>query len=192
MDSFERENLRIHYRPEKIKWLLVAEAPPLDDHDRFFYRKKVDKFDTLYLETMHVLYFEENERKTGRLRNEKPYFLKNFQDDGFYLIDALTEPIKDKRRKVSILRKGSKSAIKRIEDIAGKDTKVILISRPVFIVLHKPLIEKKVVVINKGVIPFPIGCNDIFRVELRTVLLENGWRKTIHPDNSEPNHNASK
>ncbi|MBG47234.1 MAG: hypothetical protein CML05_02975 [Pseudozobellia sp.] len=66
------EIARHKYRPEKIRFLLVAETPPKSDSNRFFYFENVDKQDSLFIETMKLLYPNETEfvetkkNKTGK------------------------------------------------------------------------------------------------------------------------------
>ena len=49
---------REKYRPEHVKCILVAEAPPASV-DRFFYYPDVKQFDWLFLGVMEVLYPDE-------------------------------------------------------------------------------------------------------------------------------------
>jgi hypothetical protein len=97
------ENARLKYKPKEIKYLLVAETPPKTDSDRFFYFEKVDKQDSLFLETMKILYPNETQfAETKTIRKREKEFLEKFMDDGFYLIDSLDKPfeknlIHDKR-----------------------------------------------------------------------------------------------
>jgi hypothetical protein len=50
------EDARQKYKPDEIKFLLIAEAPPDAESGRFFYFEEVDKHDNLFIETMKVLY----------------------------------------------------------------------------------------------------------------------------------------
>ena len=54
MSAFEKA--RKKYRPENIRYLLIAEAPPKADSKRFFYFEDVTEKDSLFLETMKCLY----------------------------------------------------------------------------------------------------------------------------------------
>src|SRR5215475_8579359 len=94
------------YRPSSIKLLFIAEAPPALKSGRFFYFTGLTTGDTLFLETMKVLYpveagFSEPRGNQGlefnakRVRRRKGEFLERFKRDGFYLIDALERPIRD-------------------------------------------------------------------------------------------------
>ncbi len=57
MNKFEIA--RKKYLPKQINVLFVAEAPPKFSSNRFFYFEKVDKQDSLFWETMKVLYIDE-------------------------------------------------------------------------------------------------------------------------------------
>ena len=84
-----REAARKKYKPERIRWLLIAEAPP-DSLDRFFYFERVFEKDYLYMETMRVLFPNASE---SDLRHRKVQYLQWFKANGFYLIDVMDEPI---------------------------------------------------------------------------------------------------
>ena len=99
-----RELARNKYRPDHIELLFIAEAPPANDSRRFFYFVPVDIGDTLFLEMMKVLYPKkakfveyDGNGKPGfnakQVRNRKAEFLEKFKRDGFYLIDAVDEPM---------------------------------------------------------------------------------------------------
>ena len=91
-----REESRNKYRPRHIKLIFVAEAPPLAP-DRFFYFEEVDKQDSLFLETMKVLYPRHYAccGNVKAIRKNKHVFLERFRDDGYYLLDAKNTPIQD-------------------------------------------------------------------------------------------------
>lgn len=89
------DKARRKYKPNVIKILFVAEAPP-ESVDRFFYFEDVKTRDALFVNLMQVLYPElriENGGSVEEIRKNKSNLLKRFQADGYYLIDALPEPI---------------------------------------------------------------------------------------------------
>ena len=66
------ETARQKYRPSQIDYLLVAETPPNSDSNRFFYFENVDKQDSLFLETMKLLYPNETKFvETKEIRRRK-------------------------------------------------------------------------------------------------------------------------
>jgi hypothetical protein len=54
--STDFEIARRKYKPQSIKFLFVAEAPPKKESGRFFYFENVSDKDSLFLEMMKVLY----------------------------------------------------------------------------------------------------------------------------------------
>jgi len=96
MNQFEKA--RQKFKPNKIKYLLIAETPPKSGSDRFFYFENVEKQDSLFLETMKLLYPRETELlKPKEIRKRKKEFLEKFKNDGFYLIDSLDQPFDNSR-----------------------------------------------------------------------------------------------
>ena len=170
------ESARQKYKPEIIKFLLIAEAPPKIESERFFYFEDVQKYDYLFLETMKVLYPNDSDIKNGNTKNvrrRKREFLAKFKKCGFYLIDASDEPIKDKSKsaKRKQIEKFLPSLIANVRSLVPKDTKIILISSTVYGVCYKKLKEeKRFNVINGCPIPFPIGWQKVFRERLSKLL----------------------
>ncbi len=73
MNQFEKARLK--YKPKQIKYLLIAETPPKLDSDRFFYFENVDRQDSLFLETMKLLYLDRAENiDTKTIRKNKKTF----------------------------------------------------------------------------------------------------------------------
>lgn len=77
----EIENARRRYQPDQIKCLLIAEAPPKESSGRFFYYENISDGDSLFLETMKVLYpnYYAQFKNTKSVRNNKSLFLKKFK-----------------------------------------------------------------------------------------------------------------
>lgn len=188
----DREIARRRYKPDKIRWLLIAEAPPYDS-DRFFYFENVQTHDRLFLETMHAIYrFECPEisipigeglcdrlPNTWQLRRRKAEFLSRFKSDGFYLIDAADTPMprtatsSDKRK---IIDNGVPNLLKRIRDLEAEKADIILISPRAYRV-RKDLEKNGFTVKNKGVIDFPLSSGRKPFLEKMTVLLEPYFQK---------------
>lgn len=157
MNKFERARLK--YKPEIIKYLLIAEAPPKSESNRFFYFENVPTQDSLFLETMKVLYpMECWEMNTREIRMKKAQFLMNFKNDGFYLIDSLDTPFEHRfsqSAKVKHIENGQAVLLSKINSIIDRLTKVILISAPVFKANFSFLKRNKINVINRDLIEFP-------------------------------------
>jgi hypothetical protein len=89
MDKYKEARLK--YKPDKIKFLLVAESPPMNP-ESYFYFENMTKNDGFYLEIINTLYCRER-LAPKFLRENKQLFLNCFKRDGFYLIDACEKPI---------------------------------------------------------------------------------------------------
>ncbi len=157
MNAFEKA--RRKYKPDRIEYLLVAETPPKSDTNRFFYFEDIDKQDSLFLETIKVLYPEETKCiETKEIRHRKQEFLNKFKNDGFYLIDSLNKPFEEKYstpKKVKLIQEGQKPLLEKIQSLLSEKTKVILIASPVFKANFEFLRKNGIPVINKEAIDFP-------------------------------------
>jgi len=149
------QSAREVYKPERIKYLLVAEAAP-DTLDRFFYYLDVFKHDDLFLGISNVLFpnLKEQHLIKRRLRNSsvKQLILEQFKKEGFYLLDLSELP-------VSILS-GSLSTqvpslIKRLKQVASHDTQIILIKATVYDAAFLALKSEGIVNLIDQRIPFP-------------------------------------
>lgn len=88
----DREVERGKFKPQQVRFLFIAESPP-SALERFFYVFPVREKDGLFVETMKVLYGTSDVTK---LRKEKERYLRMFRDDGFFLVDAMNDPIPQK------------------------------------------------------------------------------------------------
>lgn len=173
-DTFE--SARRHFRPDHIKTLFIAEAPPSRASQRFFYFVDVTRGDTLFLEMMKVLYPGEFVSAQDA-RQRKAEFLRRFKNDGFYLIDACRVPLRngatfsDKKYAVRDNLPFLRKTIKNLSRLLDSRTRAILISKPVYVVCSsQPL---GVNVINREMIDFPgSGGQKEFRTKLGR-LIEN-------------------
>ena len=166
-----RDLARNKYRPDHIELLFIAEAPPANDSRRFFYSVPVDIGDTLFLEMMKVLYTKkakfveyDGNGKPGfnakQVRNRKAEFLEKFKRDGFYLIDAVDEPMPKNAKTKKMKEEKIRSSLPRLRDklraVCGdRDVPVILIGAPVHKVCAADLRKGKVRVLNKDMIDTP-------------------------------------
>ncbi len=125
MNRFEKA--RQKYKPKEIKYLVVAETPPKSGSNRFFYFEKVDRQDSLFLETMKLLYPNETDlTSTKEVRRRKKEFLNKFMTDGFYLIDSLDEPFEKRyssTEKVRFIKLGQKQLLEKFKTCSQKKLK---------------------------------------------------------------------
>ena len=174
----EIEDARLKYKPKKIKFLLVAEAPPKVESKRFFYFEDISDGDSLFLETMKVLYPAEY-LSTSDVRLNKKKFLEKFRDDGFYLLDASDEPMHDNTpyRKQKQIEKALPTLRKKIWQLISPETNIILISATVYNTVYRKLKEEGFNLINEEMIEFPgSGGQKRFRVKLSRLLNDHGFR----------------
>jgi hypothetical protein len=167
--SEDREAARKKYMPEKIRRLLVAEAPP-ENVEQFFYFEKVAEGDQLYLETMKVVFGNVD---ISDLRQRKAEFLQGFKDAGFYLIDAVDEPIPQNassHERRDLIWNNRNNLIWTMRSLVDSRTDVILIKSTVYD-LHDVLRKNDFHIINEDAIEFPSnGHQKQFRDKLTLLL----------------------
>jgi hypothetical protein len=150
----EFEVARQKYRPSEIEYLLIAESPPKKESGRFFYFEDVTKHDALFLETMKVLYPSEY-KDTKYVRRNKANFLQKFMNDGFYLIDSTDIPIVDKSKRQKQIEQAFPDLCRKVRELAGSKTKIILVSRGVYDVCFNRLKSEGFNVINTEMTDHP-------------------------------------
>lgn len=84
------EELRERYRPARINVLLIAESPPDPGAgDRRFFYAPTLSYDNLYRGVAESVYGGRDDLSIG----DKVEVLERLRDDGFWLIDAVEDPI---------------------------------------------------------------------------------------------------
>lgn len=176
------DELRQSYRPAGIKFLLIAESPPPEDFDggsRHFYRKEPRQDDRLFNNTMRALYAEAEAKSDGELQEEKEQWLQRFQADGLYMIEALEESVQkkvDKKERQRRIGEALPRLIDRVKELAGPDTKLILIKSNVFDVAAQPLRFAGFNVLNEKLLDYPGHYNQkAYREKLAGMVREAGW-----------------
>ncbi|HSX16624.1 MAG TPA: hypothetical protein VLH86_00815 [Patescibacteria group bacterium] len=156
------DTIRQHYKPKRIKVLLIAESPPPPASvggSRHFYRTdKLRSDDRLFTNTIRALYPEAVDVPEAELEAHKQEWLQKFQAAGWYMIEALevsqqhavTKPERQAKIKESLPR-----LLERVRELAGPDTKIILIKSNVFDVAAGPLREAGFTVLNKQLVDYP-------------------------------------
>lgn len=160
MSSYDE--LRQQYRPKRIKYLLIAESPPPSADmpgSRHFYRsEKPRPGDRLFTNTIRALYPETAELPDEDLEANKESWLRRFQDDGWYMIEALEisqrHQVTKKERQEKI-KQALPRLIERVGELAEKDTKLILVKSNVFDVAAEPLKEDGFNVLNTELVDYP-------------------------------------
>jgi predicted ATPase len=165
------ERARLKYKPDRIKYLLIAEAAP-DNIERFFYYEDVFKYDDLFLGVAKALYPTlKDKHLLSRKKKDnsiKKIILEKLKEDGFYLLDLSELPMSLTKES---LPAQVPALIKKINNITDKNTIIILIKATVydasFHLLTKAGFEK---VINKK-IDFPgTGGQKKFQIKFKEAL----------------------
>jgi hypothetical protein len=168
------EEARNSYKPEIIKYVLIAEAPP-NSIDRFFYYPDVKTADYLFLGVMGVL-FPDRKRKyiaSGRPESMKKDLLRDFQEKGFFLLDLLDLPI---NLYSESLENAVPSLVDKLKKSVNVNTPIILIKANVYDLAFQPLVSngfKNTVSLR---IPFPgQGWQTEFGIKFREALETSGY-----------------
>ncbi|HEV2403592.1 MAG TPA: hypothetical protein VGS08_05330 [Candidatus Saccharimonadales bacterium] len=114
--------------------------------------------DRLFTNTIRALYPETVDAPESELEQHKEQWLRRFQSDGWYMIEALNislphEETKDQRQE--LIRAGLPDLIERIKKLAERDTKIILIKSNVFEVATEPLRKAGFRVLNRELVDYP-------------------------------------
>lgn len=177
------EKLREIYKPQTIEWLFVAESPPPKEgttSTRHFYRTGVGEGDRLFTNTMKALYPEAKDFSEGGLEKEKDRWLKRFQSDGCYMIEALETSLPHQTKpseRVERIKEAIPGIIERVKKLAGGNTKIILIKSNPFKVLAEPLRDAGFNVLNQEVVNYPgFWQEEAYKKKLSRLVAENGWK----------------
>ena len=169
------EQAREKYKPDEIKYILVAEAPP-ESLDRFFYFLNVKSYDWLFLGVMQTLYPQQKDEYIMRKRDSslKEKLLLQFKEDGFYHIDLLDYPLSYYTGNLSETKS---ELIKKVKKLANERTQIILIKANVYDTAFVDLKESGFNVIDKR-IDFPASGGQIkFQEKFNAALEEAKYFK---------------
>jgi len=150
------ERLRRAYRPDRVEVLLIGESPPDPNEGelRFFYAPEL-AVDNLYRAVVQAVY----QLDADTIRNTpKAELLGRLRDDGFWLIDAVEEPInhwsRPERRRA--IREGVPQLVERCRAIApGRG--VVICHGEVYSHAADAMRAAGVRVLHDERIPFPWG-----------------------------------
>ncbi|HEX4662580.1 MAG TPA: hypothetical protein VH144_03105 [Candidatus Saccharimonadales bacterium] len=150
------------YRPPHIKILLIAESPPpaaeIQSSRQFYRTDRVRTDDRLFINTIRALYPETLEISEADLETSKESWLRRFQTDGWYMIEALEVSQRHsvtKRERQEKIRTTLPRLIERIHALATPDTKIILIKSNVFDVATEPLQQAGFTILNTELVDYP-------------------------------------
>lgn len=174
------ETVRQVYKPDRIKVLLIAESPPpapdVQSSRQFYYTDRIRKDDRLFVNTIKAIYPEAAQQTEAQLEPHKEEWLRRFQRDGFYMIEALED---SQEHKVTKHARQDKIAaalphlLERVKELAEKNTKIVLIKSNVFEVAAGPLRRAGFTVLNKELVDYPGHYNQRAYRDKLTELLKN-------------------
>jgi len=150
------EEAREKYRPEHIKLMFIAEAPPCSN-DRFFYFENVSKGDSLFLHIIRAVFPDLEDWETKQIRAKKEDLLYRFMDSGYFLEDSVRASFpkgttsKNKERLMTGEQADLLSKLKKYK----KNTKFVLLSAMAFRVNYRVLVSNGFQILNDFMIPFP-------------------------------------
>ncbi len=146
---------REKYRPEEVRYLFIAEAPPCTE-GQFFYFENLTKGDALFLYTIRAVFPDLAEVPVKELRQRKEELLFRFKESGLFLEDAHAGMIPKgttTAQKRQLLQGSQNDLIQRITPY--KNSKIILLSALVYNTLAEVLRQASFDVVNTEMIPFP-------------------------------------
>jgi len=150
------ERLRSANRPSRIRVLLIGESPPKSEGTnlRFFYSPTLTRYDNLYRGVANALYGECADVDV----RDKPAVLARIRNAGFWLIDAVDEPInkKSSSARLKAIRAGAAVLVQRCIDLAP-EVGVIICHDKVYRETAIPLRNAGVHVLHSKSLPFPLG-----------------------------------
>ena len=160
MNSYD--TVRQQYRPKHITMLLIAESPPpapdIQSSRQFYYADRIRKDDRLFTNTIRALYPDAASLSETELETEKEKWLRKFQADGWYMIEALEASQQHevtKQQRQERIANTVPRLIERVKVLAEADTKIILIKSNVFDVAAEPLRKAGFTVLNHELVDYP-------------------------------------
>jgi len=154
--------IRQNYKPKNIKVLFIAESPPpapdIQSSRQFYYTDRIRKDDRLFTNTIRALYPEAADMTEQSLEETKVEWLRRFQKDGFYMIEALEDSQEHevtKKLRQERIRAAVPKLIERVTSLAQADTKLILIKSNVYDVAAEPLKDAGFNVLNTSLVDYP-------------------------------------
>ena len=173
-DAKDREinfgRARRKYRPDKIRFLLIAESPP--SSGGFFYFATTIGKDHLFRETMKALEFWPHNQPMQR-GVDKRSMLRRFQSMGFYLLDTCVSPV-DKMRPDDRRETVLTQTPRLIKDVISADpSHIFIVKSSIFNPVSQALKESGFLprLLNVRPVPFPSHGNQrLYRSMLRRAV----------------------
>lgn len=131
------------YQPDKIKLLLIAEAPPKSE-DRYFYYENVTEQDSLFRYVVRCVL------NTEPIRDQKAEQLNALKNAGVFLIDSVTIPLQKGEKLKDFINKDS--LVSRCQNLNPQA--IVLIKANVYDEVFDALKNEGLPVVDER-IPFP-------------------------------------
>lgn len=149
------EDLRTMYRPKRLRLLVLGESPPDPDQGepRFFYDTTVSRHQYVFLGMMEALYGARSDEVT----RSKTEWLRRFQADGFWMLDALDAPSESRKRtdRLAALRKAAPDVVERVKTLASAGG--VILCHPLADEALRPFLRKAgIPLLHEGALPFPL------------------------------------
>ncbi len=158
------------YKPERVRLLLIAESPPASG-GYFYFEKTVGK-DHLFRETMKALGLWPEAKTLAKGLDKRP-LLRQFQAQGFFLIDTCELPVDkfdDRERREATVR-GASRVVSDVKQLNPQ--KIIIVKATVFEPVKSELERAGFGdrILNQEPLPFPNrGWQKAYREKLRALL----------------------
>lgn len=174
------EHIRQQYQPKHTRVLLIAESPPpaaTVASSRHFYRSdRIRSGDRLFINTIKALYPEAADVTEVELEQQKEQWLRRFQADGCFMVEALevSQPHSaTKQERQERIRQALPRLIERIARVADTNTRLVLIKSNVFEVAAGPLRQAGFRVLNTKLVDYPGQFNQrAYREKLAALVKE--------------------
>ncbi len=165
------------YRPAQVRILFLAESPPAAP-DRHFYFEDVTRADTLWVQLMRALYPQEF-GETAQERKRKAVWLRRFQREGYWLLDAVPYPIAKQKKEIQI--RDNTERVRAVIQAAAPEH-VVLIAAPVYKVLRQPLAAAGISLPQPQAVPFPgRGQQGRFQIAMQATLAAIDESSRVRP-----------
>ena len=180
MSSYD--DLRQQYKPDIVKWLLIAESPPPQadqPSSRHFYRADMErKDDRVFTNTIKALYAEAAEKTEAEIQPDKERWLRRLQADGVYMIEALQVSQRHqvtKGQRQDKIKQAVPELIERVRSL--NPIGIILIKSNVFDQAAEPLRQAGFLVLNTELVDYPGHYNQrAYREKLSALMKSSGWQ----------------
>ena len=142
------------YRPETVRVLFIKESPPYA-RDRHFYFLGVRAHDGLFINLTRFLYGSDFSEDTAAERAAKDRWLLRYQADGYFAMDAVSEPVAkhSQDERIEIIRAAAPAVVEKVRSLAPQQ--IVLVKRSVHDGLDGALRAAGMPVVNDGPVPYP-------------------------------------